>query len=383
MMPGTGQKRIIVLGATGSIGSGAIDVIREHPDKFRLVGLSAHSNEAGLMEIAGRFDVPATCLSGAGNSSDRATYSGSSGLLELVEKTDADIVLNAIAGRPGLESSIAALSSGKDLALANKETMVCAGALVKDIARKNGKRILPVDSEHSAVFQLINSIGIGKIEEIVLTASGGPFRDFGIEQFASIRLEDALKHPNWSMGKKITIDSATMANKGLEVIEAQELFDIPLTRIQVIIHRESRVHSLVRSTDGSLYAQISKPDMRVPIQNALSFPDLMACPFGRLDLAGERLSFDAPDLTRFPLLGLGYQAAAYRGFYPLAFNAANEIAVEQFIGRRIGFTQIAEVVEDVLSKRWDGNVLAFEDILRADGEARRIACESASQRKNP
>jgi 1-deoxy-D-xylulose-5-phosphate reductoisomerase len=182
------------------------------------------------------------------------------------------------------------------------------------------------------------------------------------------------------MGKKITIDSATMANKGLEVIEAQELFDIPLTRIQVIIHRESRVHSLVRSVDGSLYAQISKPDMRVPIQNALSFPDLMACPFGRLDLAGERLSFDAPDLTRFPLLGLGYQAAASRGFCPLAFNAANEVAVEHFLGRKIGFTQIAEVVEDVLSRRWDGNVLSFEDILRADAEARRIAGESASQR---
>jgi 1-deoxy-D-xylulose-5-phosphate reductoisomerase len=374
------RKKVIILGATGSIGKSSIDVIDAHADRFEIVGLSAHGNLAQLRLLGEKYRVTALCLSG-GENGDFA-FAGPSGLLELVRSVDADIVLNAIAGRAGLESSFAALESGKDLALANKETMVCAGALIKETAIKNGKLILPVDSEHSAVFHLMNSIGADRIDEIVLTASGGPFRDLPRESFSSITLEDALKHPNWSMGAKITIDSATMANKGLEVIEARELFGLPLDRIKVLIHRESRVHSLVRATDGSLYAQISLPDMRLPIQNALSFPDTIACPFGRLELSGERLTFEAPDLTRFPLLEYAYRAARSGGAYPLAFNAANEVAVQAFQERRLGFIGIGQAVSSCLESDWTASPDSLGEVSEIDRKARLVAQAFIEGRKD-
>lgn len=365
------RKKIIILGATGSIGKSSIDVVDAHSGRFEVVGMSAHGNSGQLRSLGGKYGVSALCLSGG--DAGGFPFRGPSGLVEMVKAVEADIVLNAIAGRAGLESSIAALESGKDLALANKETMVCAGSLVKAIARDRGRRILPVDSEHSAVFHLMNSIGAERIDEIILTASGGPFRDLPRERFPSITLQDALKHPNWSMGAKITIDSATMANKGLEVIEARELFDVPLDRIKVLIHRESRVHSLVRSADGSLYAQISLPDMRLPIQNALSYPDTIASPFGRLDLAGERLSFEEPDLTRFPLLGYAYQAARSGGAYPLAFNASNEVAVQAFQEGRVGFMGIDRVVSRCLERDWAATPESLEEVSELDGKARLVA----------
>jgi 1-deoxy-D-xylulose-5-phosphate reductoisomerase len=379
MMPARNRKKVIILGATGSIGTNAVDVIDAHPDLFEVVGLSAHGKADELAYLGKKFLTRALCLSGKTESD--FLFSGESGLLDLLHSVEADIVLNAISGRAGLESSFAALESGKDLALANKETMVCAGRLIKKVAKATGKLILPVDSEHSAVFHLIGAVGKDRVDEIILTASGGPFRDLPLSNFPSITLSDALKHPNWSMGAKITIDSSTMANKGLEVIEAQELFDVGLDRIKVLIHRESRVHSLVRTTDGSLYAQISLPDMRIPIQNALSHPDMIACPFGRLDLAGERLSFDAPDLTRFPLLEYAYQAARSNGSYPLAYNAANEIAVQAFLEGKIGFMEIGSIVSACLEKDWSAVAETLEETAAIDMRVRDIARASVKGRK--
>lgn len=378
MMSAIAKKKIVILGVTGSIGRNAIDIIEAHPERFKAVGFSAHRNAVALSELGRRHSVEALCLSGSREGD--FPFHGEAGLLEMVRSVDADIVLNAIAGRAGLESSFAALESGKDLALANKETMVCAGSLVREAARKTGKSILPVDSEHSAVFQLINSIGIDRVEEIVLTASGGPFRDLPAEDFASITLEDALKHPNWNMGRKITIDSATMANKGLEVIEAKELFGIDIDRIKVTVHRESRVHSLVRTCDGSLYAQISLPDMRIPIQNALSHPHTIPCPFGRLELDGERLSFDKPDLTRFPLLGLAFNAARSGAAYPLAYNAANEIAVDAFLERKIGFARIATIVAACLESDWSEKAARLDEVVELDKRARAAAIAETAKR---
>jgi 1-deoxy-D-xylulose-5-phosphate reductoisomerase len=379
MMPARSRKKVIILGATGSIGKNAVDVIDAHPDLFEVAGLSAHGKADELAYLGKKFKINALCLSGKTVSG--FAFCGERGLLDLLRSVEADIVLNAISGRAGLESSFAALASGKDLALANKETMVCAGRLVKKAAKAAGKLILPVDSEHSAVFQLIGAVGKDRVDEIILTASGGPFRDLPLAEFPSITLSDALKHPNWSMGAKITIDSSTMANKGLEVIEARELFELSLDRIKVLIHRESRVHSLVRTTDGSLYAQISLPDMRIPIQNALSHPDMIACPFGRLDLAGERLSFDAPDLTRFPLLEYAYQAAHAAGSYPLAYNAANEIAVQAFLEGRIGFLEIGAIVSACLGKDWSSIAETLEETAAIDMRVRDIARACVKGRK--
>jgi 1-deoxy-D-xylulose-5-phosphate reductoisomerase len=368
-------KKIIVLGATGSIGKGACEVIAAHPDRFSLVAASAHSDAEGLSRVAREFGLSRVCLSGAAAPLDGFDFSaaGSAGLERLVRETEADIVLNAVAGAAGLFPSAWALDSGKDLALANKETMVAAGELVKDLAKKRGRRILPVDSEHSAVFQLINQIGADKVDEIILTASGGPFRDWPLDRFAGISLADALRHPNWSMGKKITVDSASMANKGLEVLEALELFPLGLGAIKVLIHRESKVHSLVRSRDGSLYAQLSEPDMRLPIQNALSWPGQLESPYGRLDLAGLSLSFEEPDTRRFPLLALAYEVGKRGGAYPVAYNAANEVAVGAFMAERLPFVGISEVVARTLESDFAARPESFDAVAEADARARRVA----------
>ena len=290
------RKRVIIVGATGSIGSQTLDVIESRPDLFEVAGLSAHGDEAGLSAAGARHPGVPLCLSGASSPSKGIHLTGASGLDELVGSVEADIVVNGASGSGGLRPSIAALSSGKDLALANKESIVMAWPLLEATARERNARILPVDSEHAALFQLVARIGGGsegprEIEELVITASGGAFRDWSLERLKYATPDEAASHPNWSMGRKITIDSATMANKALEVIEASASSAFEPERVRVLIHPQSIVHALVRTLDGSLYAQVSSPDMRLPIQNALTWPETLPCPFGRLDLAGQQLRF--------------------------------------------------------------------------------------------
>jgi 1-deoxy-D-xylulose-5-phosphate reductoisomerase len=360
------SKRIILLGATGSIGSGTLDIVRSHPDLFSLAAVSAHRSEIKLNSIIREFSPSAAALTGDAGSAQCRMYHGASGLLDMIRETDADIVVNGIAGAAGLLPSWYSISSGKDLALANKETIVTAGSLIMAEASRLGRNILPVDSEHSALFHLLQKRNPQEIDQLILTASGGPFRERDPETFSAISLEEALRHPTWNMGGKITIDSATMANKGLEVIEAALLFDIQPSRIEVLIHPQSMVHSLIRTVDGSMYAQISKPDMRIPIQNALTYPELTACPFGRLNLADTQLSFSSPDRKRFPLLYLAFETAAAGGAYSIAYNAADEIAVEAFVKGLIPYTGIAELVEAALACDWKYTPSGIEEVVDID-----------------
>ncbi len=364
------MKKIIILGTTGSIGKNTVSVIREKRDDFLITALSAHTDEKKLLQIGKEFTVKNLSLSGKKPSYEEINFTGRQGLLRMIRETDADIVVNGIAGSAGLLPSVAALESGKDLALANKETIVMAGKLVKELAQKNKRLILPVDSEHSAVFQLLRNRNPKEVAEIILTASGGPFREKPLDEFSSITLESTLKHPTWTMGKKISIDSATMANKGLEVIEAHELFNISPENIDVLIHPESRVHSLIRMVDGEMYAQISNPDMRIPIQNALTYPEIKSSPFGFLDLAQTSLSFYNPEKERFPLLFLAYKALEHGGSYPLAFNAANEIAVAAFIQGKIKFTAIYHAVLKTLEADWSVQPDTFDHVIEIDAAVR-------------
>ncbi len=364
------MKKIIILGATGSIGKNTLSVIRSNRDNFSIAAISAHTNEEELLKDAHEFAIPRLCLSGKEPISGRINYTGKHGLLQMIEETDADIVVNGIAGSPGLPPSAASLHSGKHLALANKETIVMAGRLINELADKKGLNLIPVDSEHSAVFQLLRNRKHEEVAEIILTASGGPFRNTAIHNFKKITLADALKHPTWSMGRKISIDSATMANKGLEIIEAYELFHMDVKKIKVLIHPESMIHSLIRTLDGEMYAQISKPDMRIPIQNALTYPDIKYSPFGFLDLAQSSLSFYSPDTERFPLLFLAYEALERGSSYPLAFNAANETAVNAFIGGNIGFTAIHQTVREALNADWSVKADTLDSVMEIDKSVR-------------
>lgn len=367
------RKRVIIVGATGSIGRQTLDVIGSRPDLFEVAALSAHADEAGLKSVAAPFPGAALCLSGASSKPEGIGHFGASGLEDMIRETTAEIVVNGAAGSGGLRPSLAALDSGKDLALANKESVVMAWPLLEESAWKNGAAILPVDSEHSALFQLTEKIGRGEVSELVITASGGAFRDRPVEELALVKPDEAASHPNWSMGRKITIDSATMANKGLEVIEASRLFGFEGERIRVLVHPQSLVHSLVRMRDGSLYAQLSAPDMRVPIQNALTWPECVPCPFGRLDLAGKTLEFREPERGRYPLLGLAYQALAAGEGATVAYNAADEVAVEAFEAGRIGYNDIARVVAGALDKGWPSRARDLESIFDIDAGTRETA----------
>ncbi len=370
-------KRIIILGATGSIGRSALDVAASRPDLFHVSGLSTHSREDDLLAAARRAPGAALCLSGATPSSAAVGYHGPGALRRMLSEIPADMVLNGIAGAAGLGPSLDAIEAGRDLALANKETMVLAGRLVLERASARGVRVIPVDSEHSAVFQMIQRFGAADLDEIVLTASGGAFRDRPLAQLTDATPEEASTHPNWSMGRKITIDSASMANKGLEVIEAVRFFGVDPDRVKVLIHPQSRVHALIRLRDGALYAQASGTDMRLAIQAAFSWPRTEACAFGRLDLSGMTLSFEDPDPDRYPLLGLAYSAVKAGEGFTIAYNAANEVAVDLFVGRRIRFTDIAQVTAAVMELAWPARVDGLEDVLSIDGRARRAALETA------
>lgn len=375
------MKKILVLGATGSIGKSGLDIIRQHPDKFCLAGMSAHKSADALLKAAAEFNCKNLCLS-----SDSALhyqgidFYGTDGLEKLIKSTDCDIVLNGIAGAAGLMPSIAALESHKDLALANKETIVMAGLLIRQLAAKNNARILPVDSEHSAVFSLTQKYGKDSVDSIVLTASGGPFRNTPKEKLAAVTLADTLKHPTWNMGQKITIDSATLANKGLEVIEACRLFDVPAEKVHVAVHPQSLVHSLIRTKDGVLYAQISEPDMRHPILQAFTWPELIPNKLKLFDLTDNvEMTFQKPRLDDFQMLPLAFEAAKKSGRYTIAYNAANEVAVAAFIGNQIRFLDIPSITKEVLAQDWSGEPDDFGDVFEADKSARSAARQALSR----
>ncbi|MFH2115256.1 MAG: 1-deoxy-D-xylulose-5-phosphate reductoisomerase [Spirochaetota bacterium] len=368
------MKKILLIGATGSIGTQTLDVINRHKDKFILAGLSAHVNESGLLRAtitacASDYPVP-LCLSGAVPGDDRIKYSGHDGLNRMIRETEADIVVNAAAGAAGLEPSIAALESGKDLALANKESIVMAGRIVLELAKNEGRRVIPVDSEHAAIFSMVERFGTRNIKEVLLTASGGAFRDLPIERLQDVTLTDALAHPTWSMGAKITVDSASMANKGLEVIEAARLFGLKSREIKVVIHPESRVHSFIRTRDGSLYAQLSKPDMRLPILNALAWPEMLDEDVGDLDPAISPMSFRPVDFGRYPLLALAYGALESGEGATVAYNAANEIAVEAFMDSHLRFIDLERVLDSTLQMKWPVLLEGLSEVYQVDTEAR-------------
>ena len=335
------MKKIVVLGSTGSIGTQTLDVVRRLPDWLRVIGLSAYRNEALLREQASEFGVPENWLE-SGENAD---------LIGLANHPDADIVVIAVAGVVGLEATLSALQAGKDVALATKEILVAAGEIVMAAAKENGGRILPIDSEHSAIFQCLQGQPREQVARLLLTASGGPFREWPAEQMASATVSDALHHPTWpTMGRKITVDSATLMNKALEMIEARWLFDIPLNHIDVVIHPQSVVHSLVEFCDGSVLAQMGLPDMRIPIEYALLAPERADMNLPRFDLTRMDcgLTFSAPDETRFPSLALARHAASAGGTMPAVMNAANEAAVGLFLSETIPFPAITALTARVM-----------------------------------
>jgi 1-deoxy-D-xylulose-5-phosphate reductoisomerase len=358
------SKRVVVLGATGSIGSQTLDIVRKRRNEFAVAGLSAHTNKTRLLALAEEFSCGNTALTGDGDA-----------LEPLIERSGADIVVNGVSGAAGLSPSICALEHGMTLALANKETIVMAGALIKKLAALHNAALIPVDSEHSALFHLIGQLGKNAAESVVLTASGGPFRTRARETFEAITPDDALAHPTWNMGKKITIDSATLANKGLEVIEAAFLFDMPPEKIRVAIHPQSMVHSLVTAKDGVLYAQISKPDMRHPILNALAYPEFAENDFEKLDIARgfTELTFTEPRWDDFPMLGLAFEAVRAGQAACIAYNAANEIAVGKFLRGEIKFTQFDKIVRAVIERFASRPVGSFDAVFALDKEARDAA----------
>jgi 1-deoxy-D-xylulose-5-phosphate reductoisomerase len=373
------MKKIAVLGATGSIGKNALDVIRA--DGFEPVLFSANSDAEGLLALAAEFPDAKIALSGAYDGrvlaglDGKRTYYCREGLLAAINEAGADITLNGIAGAAGLEPSLAALKAGSALALANKESMVMAGALVLETAARHSMPVIPVDSEHSAIFNLLRAHGRDAVKEVLLTASGGPFRYWTEAQLQKATPKDALAHPTWSMGAKITIDSASLANKGLEVIEAARLFDLDADRIKVVVHPQSVIHSMIRMKDGAVYAQLSRPDMRLPIHEALRYPETPPHVWGQFDFDGLSLTFEAPDCKRFPMLALAYDALRAGGRYPIAYNAANEYAVSAFLDGKISFTGISAVCAAVLDRDWSGAASCLPSIMEADGEARAAAAE--------
>jgi 1-deoxy-D-xylulose-5-phosphate reductoisomerase len=371
------MKKIVILGCTGSIGTSTLNIIREFPNKFSVCGLTAHTNHKKLYELSKEFN----CLNAL------LTKEDSTAIKKVIANSGADIVVNGIAGAAGLEPSVFTLQEGIDLALANKETIVMAGSIVKNLAKKNHCHIFPVDSEHSAIFNLIENYGKKTVDTIILTASGGPFRTWPKDKLTTATPNDALKHPTWKMGKKITIDSATLANKGLEVIEASLLFDMPPEKIQVIVHPQSLVHSLIRTKDGVLYAQISNPDMRHPILSALTWPEYTPNSLEKLDLStligkqsqnnpvgdGLNLQFFPPRTEDFPMLNLAYDALKKDGAYTIAYNAANEIAVDAFLKNKIDFYAISKITKTVLSEDWTIKPVTLEDVFLFDSKARKVA----------
>jgi 1-deoxy-D-xylulose-5-phosphate reductoisomerase len=377
------MKRLLILGSTGSIGTQALDVVARAPEAFELVGLSAERSHEALIEQARAHGVRRIALSDADAAAraaeswtDGDVLAGPDGLVRLVAETGADLVLNAIVGSAGLGPTIVALTEGIDVALANKESLVVGGELVMALSEATGAQLIPVDSEHSALHQLIEGERPGTIEQLTLTASGGPFRGRTRAELAGVTVAEALRHPTWAMGGKITIDSATLMNKGLEVIEAHWLFGTPYDRIAVVVHPQSIVHALIGLCDGATLAHLGHPDMRVPIAYALHHPERVDVPVRTLDLAEVgALTFEPPDLDAFPCLRLARAAAEAGGTATCVLNAANEVAVHAFLGDRLDFMGIPAVIERTLEQLPARRVHSFDTLYQADADARRIAAE--------
>lgn len=378
------KKKIAILGSTGSIGTQALQVIEEHHDLYEAYVLTANNKVDLLIQQARKFMPEAVVIANTekyGELRDALSdlpikvYAGADALCQVVQESPIDIVLTAMVGFSGLQPTISAIKARKKIALANKETLVVAGELINRLATDYRVEILPVDSEHSAIFQCITG-EVSPIEKIILTASGGPFRNYTMEQLSYVTKKEALKHPNWDMGAKITIDSATMMNKGFEVIEAKWLFGVSPQQIQVVVHPQSIVHSAVQFADGAVKAQLGVPDMRVPIQYAFSYPARLQSTFDRLDFfQNSTLTFEEPDLKRFRNLAFAYEALAQGGNMPCVVNAANEIVNRAFLEDRVGFLQMSDIIEKVMSQATFIKEPTFDDYLNSDAEARRIATE--------
>jgi 1-deoxy-D-xylulose-5-phosphate reductoisomerase len=377
------MKKVVILGSTGSIGTNTLDIVAKFPHEFRVVGLTAGTNVDKLDEQIRTFSPDAVALSDPAAATalrdriDRTSVTvlaGEGGIAEVARWPGADLVISAIVGGAGLVPTLAAIQAGRQVALANKEPMVMAGQLMQEEARKHGVKIFPVDSEHSAIFQSMEGHRKEDIRRVILTASGGPLWDMPQEHMRRVKPEQALRHPNWKMGAKITIDSATLMNKGLEVIEARWLFDLPPSRIEVLVHRESIIHSLVEYRDGSVIAQLGLPDMRTPISYAMQYPERLPLDLPSLDLAGiSTLTFYRPDHDRFPCLGLGYDALRIGGTMPAVLNAANEIAVAAYLKERIGFLDISSVIRKTMDAHRSCELRTLDDALGADRWAREKA----------
>ena len=380
------MKQIAILGSTGSIGTQTLDVVRQHPAEFGVYALTAHRSVELLIEQALEFNPAVVCIA------DESCYprlrealsdlpiqvmAGERALEELVTMPEIDVVVAAMVGYAGLPPTIAAIKAKKTIALANKETLVVAGEIICRLAQRHKVSILPVDSEHSAIFQSLVGEDMASVEKLLLTASGGPFRTFSLEQMQHVTATQALQHPNWEMGAKITIDSASMMNKGFEVIEARWLFDIPVEKIQVLVHPQSVVHSAVQFVDGSVKAQLGTPDMRMPIQYALTYPKRWQSDVPRLDLfANSQLTFEAPDMDRFPNLALAYEAINRGGNTPCVLNAANEVVNLAFRNGKCAFLQMSDVIAQTMTKTTFIVEPTYEDYVQTDKEARRIAKEA-------
>lgn len=378
------KKNLAVLGATGSIGCSTLDIVRQFPDRYRAVSLTAGRNVALLARQIAEFrPALAVVIDEADRDRLRELLPddvktdllwGESGMIVAASLPDADMVVTGVVGAAGLMPTLAAIDAGKPIALANKETLVMAGEIVMARAAAAGVPILPVDSEHSAIYQCIGQHPRREVARLFLTASGGPFRTLAPDRFGAIRLEDALNHPNWSMGAKITIDSATLMNKGLEFIEARHLFDMAPDKIEVIVHPQSIVHSMVGFVDGSVLAQLGIPDMKGPIGYALAYPERLPLELGYPDFTTlAKLTFEPPDLERFPCLALAFEACAGGGTLPAVLNAANEMAVSAFLERRIAFTDIHRVIHQTMERHTPQFQPSIEQIREADREARQIA----------
>ena len=373
------MNKIVLLGSTGSIGTQTLDIVRNYSNDLQVLALAAGSN-VSLMEKQVREFLPKKAVMWSEEAAkdlkekvadlDVEVLSGMDGLLEIVTMEEAETVVTAIVGMIGIRPTIAAIESGKTIALANKETLVTAGHIIMPLAKEKGVKILPVDSEHSAIFQSMNGEKKEQVEKILLTASGGPFRGKKTEDLLHIQVEDALKHPNWSMGKKITIDSATLVNKGLEVIEAKWLFDVSLEQIQVVVHPQSLIHSMVQYKDGGIIAQLGTPDMKLPIQYALFYPNRRELPGKKLDFYElNQMTFEKPDMDTFYGLKLAFEASKMGGSMPTVYNAANEKAVSLFLDRKIQFLQIPELIKKAMNNH---KIIAnpnVDEILSAESEA--------------
>ena len=379
------MKKIAIIGVTGSIGGQAVDIIRKSGGAYSISLVSAHSNLGGLISLANEFRVPNVCYTGKESFSAQdlsypcRVFTGEGALVRAAEESSYDVFLNSVVGIASLEPTIAAMKKGARIALSNKEMLVCAGEFVMDLAKKLSSEIIPVDSEHSALFQCLQAGKRSEVESLIITSSGGAFRDVPLREIDSLDPSVALSHPNWNMGKKITVDCATMVNKGFEVIEAMHLFEMPIEKIETVIHRESIVHSMVRFADGAVIAQLANPDMRLPIAYAFSYPDRVKTPVSRLPL-DLNLSFKPVDLARYPAFAVALEAAKKGGLYGACYMAADDVLVPMYLSGKIGYFDLARVLEKVVSHfQGIGGAYDLSDVFNINAEARKYTLQAVGE----